>query len=319
MSPDALDAGRRDQGVRPLDPRLPRPVDRRRQLRRRTRPTTPPRSPRCSCWPTRSDWLHSPRRPRPAPSSAPASRRAGSTAGRRSRSTRRRSSTDPDAALAGRRHDRLRRLGRRRRDREDRCARNGVVDTEPYRKLGRNQLRVGMFPAVDPDDVERADRLHRLRGRAPLTHQVAGGSQDGRYARERAAEPSRSCRPDAVSGPRSARSRLEVSVVPDSPRDPTRRPVRRRRRGRPADGRPRLGQHAGRPGRDVAGQPALRRPHRAGVALPHGAHLGAGVPAVLQRRVRPADRRQAPGDRRGHPRSPWPRAGTRSGRRSSTR
>jgi phosphoserine aminotransferase len=30
---------------------------------------------------------------------------------------------------------------------------NGVVDIEPYRKLGRNQLRVGMFPAVDPDDV----------------------------------------------------------------------------------------------------------------------------------------------------------------------
>ncbi len=30
---------------------------------------------------------------------------------------------------------------------------NGILDTEPYRKLGRNQLRVGMFPAVDPDDV----------------------------------------------------------------------------------------------------------------------------------------------------------------------
>lgn len=30
---------------------------------------------------------------------------------------------------------------------------NGVVDTEPYRKLGRNQLRVGMFPAIEPDDV----------------------------------------------------------------------------------------------------------------------------------------------------------------------
>jgi phosphoserine aminotransferase len=30
----------------------------------------------------------------------------------------------------------------------------GVVDTEPYRKLGRNQLRVAMFPAVDPADVE---------------------------------------------------------------------------------------------------------------------------------------------------------------------
>jgi phosphoserine aminotransferase len=30
---------------------------------------------------------------------------------------------------------------------------NGIVDIEPYRKLGRNQLRVGMFPAVDPADV----------------------------------------------------------------------------------------------------------------------------------------------------------------------
>ena len=32
--------------------------------------------------------------------------------------------------------------------------RNGIVDVEPYRKLGRNQLRVAMFPAVDPADVE---------------------------------------------------------------------------------------------------------------------------------------------------------------------
>ena len=30
---------------------------------------------------------------------------------------------------------------------------NGIVDTEPYRKLGRNPLRVAMFPAVEPDDV----------------------------------------------------------------------------------------------------------------------------------------------------------------------
>jgi len=35
---------------------------------------------------------------------------------------------------------------------------NGVVDTEPYRKLGRNQLRVGMFPNVEPDDVSRLCR-----------------------------------------------------------------------------------------------------------------------------------------------------------------
>jgi phosphoserine aminotransferase len=30
---------------------------------------------------------------------------------------------------------------------------NGIVDVEPYRKLGRNQLRVAMFPATDPSDV----------------------------------------------------------------------------------------------------------------------------------------------------------------------
>jgi phosphoserine aminotransferase len=30
---------------------------------------------------------------------------------------------------------------------------NGIVDTEPYRKLGRNQVRVGMFPAVEPADI----------------------------------------------------------------------------------------------------------------------------------------------------------------------
>src|SRR5258708_378617 len=30
---------------------------------------------------------------------------------------------------------------------------NGIVDTESYRKLGRNQLRIGMFPSVDPGDV----------------------------------------------------------------------------------------------------------------------------------------------------------------------
>ena len=35
---------------------------------------------------------------------------------------------------------------------------NGIVDTEPYRKLGRNQLRIGMFPAVDPEDVSALTR-----------------------------------------------------------------------------------------------------------------------------------------------------------------
>ena len=35
---------------------------------------------------------------------------------------------------------------------------NGIVDTEPYRKLGRNQMRVAVFPAVDPDDVRQLTR-----------------------------------------------------------------------------------------------------------------------------------------------------------------
>jgi phosphoserine aminotransferase len=32
---------------------------------------------------------------------------------------------------------------------------NGIVDTEPYRKLGRNQLRIAMYPAIDPSDIEK--------------------------------------------------------------------------------------------------------------------------------------------------------------------
>jgi phosphoserine aminotransferase len=35
---------------------------------------------------------------------------------------------------------------------------NGIIDTEPYRKLGRNQLRIGIFPAVEPDDVATLTR-----------------------------------------------------------------------------------------------------------------------------------------------------------------
>jgi phosphoserine aminotransferase len=35
---------------------------------------------------------------------------------------------------------------------------NGIVDTEPYRKLGRNQLRIAMFPAIEPGDLDRLTR-----------------------------------------------------------------------------------------------------------------------------------------------------------------
>ena len=36
--------------------------------------------------------------------------------------------------------------------------RNGIVDTDTYRKLGRNQLRIAMFPAIEPDDVAALTR-----------------------------------------------------------------------------------------------------------------------------------------------------------------
>ena len=32
---------------------------------------------------------------------------------------------------------------------------NGILDVEPYRKLGRNQLRIGMFPAIEPADIAK--------------------------------------------------------------------------------------------------------------------------------------------------------------------
>jgi phosphoserine aminotransferase len=35
---------------------------------------------------------------------------------------------------------------------------NGVVDTDSYRKLGRNQLRIAMYPAIDPDDIAALTR-----------------------------------------------------------------------------------------------------------------------------------------------------------------
>ena len=86
------------------------------------------------------------------PSNAPQTRRSGCTPGRRPRCYATPFVTDPalrsqvvgtidfsDAVDAGGGGQELRA--------------NGIVDTEPYRKLGRNQLRVAMFPAVDPDDV----------------------------------------------------------------------------------------------------------------------------------------------------------------------
>jgi phosphoserine aminotransferase len=60
--------------------------------------------------------------------------------------------TDPALRSHRGRDDRHRRCHRRHRICKA-LRKNGIVDTEPYRKLGRNQLRVAVFPAVEPDDV----------------------------------------------------------------------------------------------------------------------------------------------------------------------
>ena len=64
---------------------------------------------------------------------------------------------------------------------------NGIVDTESYRKLGRNQLRIGMFPAVDPGDVAAlTECIDYVAERLALVHEGADGDhehqqpQDGR-------------------------------------------------------------------------------------------------------------------------------------------
>ena len=65
---------------------------------------------------------------------------------------------------------------------------NGIVDVEPYRKLGRNQLRIALFPAIEPDDVATPDPRNRLpagaHGRSDRmlllheVHTVAGRHED---------------------------------------------------------------------------------------------------------------------------------------------
>ena len=121
--------------------------------RARTRPTTPRRWRRCSCSPTRSSGCNGQRRPGLGGQAHRRLLRAAVRLGRadvvrhavrrpsprcaRRSSAPSTSTTTVDAAAVAKA-----------------LRANGIVDTEPYRKLGRNQLRIGMFPAVDPDDVE---------------------------------------------------------------------------------------------------------------------------------------------------------------------
>ena len=186
MSPAALGAGRRDQGVRPLDPRLPRPVDRRRQLRARTRPTTPRRSPRCSCWPTRSTGCSA-----SAASPAPSTRTRESSSRLYGWAEKSEYATPfvrrPGRAVLRRRHHRLRRVGRRRRDRQDaarqrRRRRRALPQAGPQPAAGRH------VPGRRPRRRQRADRLHRPRRRPAVAADRPGPSRPATWCTQSGGE-----------------------------------------------------------------------------------------------------------------------------------
>ena len=110
------------------------------------------------------EWMLAERRPRVVRRPHPCLLRGASTAGPRRRIARPRSSPTRRSA----RSSSARSTSTTRVDAAALAAAlraNGIVDVEPYRKLGRNQLRVGMFPTVEPADVRGADGLHRLGGR----------------------------------------------------------------------------------------------------------------------------------------------------------
>ena len=141
-------AHRRD---RPLGPAVARPRRSRSRTPASTRPTTRPRSRRCSSSPTASSGCSS-RAASTGAWRAATARPRSSTAGPRRAPSPRRSWPKPSERSHVTAHHRLRRRRRRRPSRQALRA-NGIVDTEPYRKLGRNQLRIAMFPAIEPDDV----------------------------------------------------------------------------------------------------------------------------------------------------------------------
>ena len=115
----------------------------------------PGRSPPCSCSPSRWTWLNWSRAAWTGPSGAPAaSPPPGSVyVGRQDRPWAAPFVTDPAArSLVVATVDLDARVDAARV--ASTLRRNGIVDVEPYRKLGRNQLRIATYPAIDPDDVE---------------------------------------------------------------------------------------------------------------------------------------------------------------------
>ena len=102
-------------------------------------------------------------------------RRVGGVAVRLGRGQRPRDAVRREAleAQPRDRDDRLRRRSTRPRGGALRA--NGIVDTDAYRKLGRNQLRIAMFPAIEPDDVATLTRAIDFLVDALDTEPRAGG------------------------------------------------------------------------------------------------------------------------------------------------
>ena len=156
MSPAAARAGGPHRRERPPRAGVLRPAHGHRQLAARTRPTTPRPWPRCSSWPSSStamnaagglpamverttassgvlyDWAE--RTPYATPYVADPEHRSLVIA-----------TINLDEAIDAPTVSAVLRA-------------HGVVDTEPYRKLGQNQLRIGTYPAVDAADVEALTR-----------------------------------------------------------------------------------------------------------------------------------------------------------------
>ena len=97
---------------------------------------------------------------------------------------------------------------------------NGIVDTEPYRKLGRNQLRIAMYPADRPGRRRGAHRLHRLRRRTALTLRTP---RQAVLSSRSTARSSAAWRASAVSYAPRTRDRPAVLVGVDDPRVDVRR------------------------------------------------------------------------------------------------
>ena len=160
---------------------------------------------------------------------------------------------------------------------------NGIVDVEPYRKLGRNQLRVGMFPAIEPADVEALTAcIDCVVERQRMTRRP-GRREDRRLRRRRCcASTSTSTSASTGDGELDAHRRLRRHPDPLGDED-DRRPDRA---GRPPEGRSAAPAWASttstsrpRPsaGIVVANAPAVQRRHR------RRAHDGAAARARPQR------------------------------------